>query len=88
MSFRVEWPPPARRDMARLPPKVALAVMTYVDHRQAENPHRLSKPLRGDLAQLRSARNGDYRVLFRLTDDPAVLWIVHVDHRAHAYRPR
>lgn len=74
--------------MARLPPKVALAVLTYVDHRLAENPERLSKPLGGGLADLRSARNGDYRVLFRLDADPAVLWIVHVDHRAHAYRPR
>ena len=61
--------------------------MTYVDHRLAENPARLSKPLSGELAHLRSGRNGDYRVLFRL-DDPAVLWIMRVDHRAHAYRPR
>jgi mRNA interferase RelE/StbE len=88
VSHRVEWTPPARREMARLPPKVALAVMTYVDHRLAENPERLSKPLSGELAYLRSARNGDYRLLFRLTDDPAVRWIAHVDHRAHAYRSR
>ena len=77
--------------MARLPPKVALAVMTYVDQRLAElaeNPHRLSTPLSGELTHTRSARNGDYRVLFRVAQDPAVIWIVHVDHRAHAYRPR
>lgn len=88
MSHRVAWTPPARRDMARLPPKVAVAVLTYVDHRLAENPERLSKPLSGELAHLRSARNGDYRVLFWLSAHPAVLSIVHVDHRAHAYRPR
>lgn len=74
--------------MARLPPKVALAVMTYVDHRLAGNPHRLSKALSGELAHLRSARNGDYRILFRLDDDRTVLWIIRVDHRAHAYRTR
>ena len=74
--------------MARLPPKVALAVMTYVDHRLGENPQRLSKPLSGELAHRRSARNGDYRVLFRVAENPAVISIVHVDHRAHAYRPR
>lgn len=87
MAVRVEWTPPARRDIARLPPKVALAVLTYVDARLAENPERLSKPLRGELAHLRSARNGDYRILFRLDAESAVLWIVGVDHRAHAYRP-
>lgn len=74
--------------MARLPPKVALAVMSYVDHRLAENPQRLSNPLAGELAHLRSARNGDYRVLFRVAEDPAVLWVMHIEHRAHVYRRR
>lgn len=74
--------------MARLPPKVTLAVLAYVDHRLADNPQRLSKLLSGQLAGLHSARNGDYRILFRVTDDPAVISIVHVDHRANAYRPR
>lgn len=72
--------------MARLPGKIAGAVMTYVDSRLAENRRRLSKPLAGDLEGLHTARNGDYRVLLRIDDDPDVIWIVHVDHRAHAYR--
>ena len=41
-----------------------------------------------DVASLFAARNGDYRILLRVDDDPAVLWIIHVDHRAHLYRPR
>ena len=86
MTHRVEWTPPGRRDMTRLPPKVALAVMTFVDQRLAANPRRLSKPLTGELGHLRSARNGDYRVLFRLDDDPDVIWVVRVDHRANVYR--
>lgn len=88
MTHRVEWTPPAQRDMARLPTKVAVAVLTYVDERLAADPHRLSKPLSGDLLGLRTARNGDYRVLLRVTEDPAVVWIIRVDHRAHAYRRR
>lgn len=72
--------------MARLPARVATAVLTYVDERLAANPQRLSKDLGGDLAGVRSARNGDYRVLFRLTED--TLWVLRVAHRAHAYRPR
>jgi mRNA-degrading endonuclease RelE of RelBE toxin-antitoxin system len=24
----------------------------------------------------------------RLDDEQAVIWVVHVDHRAHIYRPR
>lgn len=88
MSYRIEWSGPARGDMARLPSRVAVAVMVYVDERLAENPQRLSKPLEGDLRGKRTARNGDYRVLLRIDDDPQIVWILHVDHRAHVYRSR
>lgn len=72
--------------MARLPAKVALAVLTYVDYRLAANPRRLSKPLTGELAHLRSARNGDFRVLIELDEEAEAVRIVRVDHRAHIYR--
>lgn len=87
MTYRVEWTAPARRDMTRLPGRVATAILTYVDERLAENPDRLSKPLHYELAGLRSARNGDYRVLIRIDESDAVLWVMRVHHRAHAYRP-
>jgi mRNA-degrading endonuclease RelE of RelBE toxin-antitoxin system len=74
--------------MLRLPARAAVAVLTYVDARLAEDPYRRSKPLTGDLADQRSARNGDYRILLRIDDSQRTVWILHVDHRAHAYRPR
>ena len=73
--------------MARLPAKVALALVTYVDDRLATNPVRLSKPLTGELSHLRGSRNGDYRVLIAVDEDDEVVRIVRVDHRAHVYRP-
>lgn len=48
---------------------------------------RLSKPLRYELAGTRSARSGDYRILFTMDESSPVLSIIRVDHRAHAYRP-
>jgi mRNA-degrading endonuclease RelE of RelBE toxin-antitoxin system len=74
--------------MARLPARVAGAIFMYLDERLSENPMRLGKPLTGELAGKRSARNGDYRILIRVDEDQHVVWIVHVDHRAHAYRRR
>ena len=88
MTYRVQWTSPAQRDIGRLPLKVARAILTYVDLRLAENPQRLGKPLGGDLADLYSARSGDYRVLFELDTTAIVLSIVRIAHRAHAYRPR
>src|SRR6266542_4409364 len=42
---------------------------------------------RRELAGVRSARRGDYRVLFELHDDTHVLLVIRIDHRAHVYRP-
>jgi mRNA interferase RelE/StbE len=67
---------------------VVEAILTYAEERLGLNPMRLSKPLRGDYAGLRSARNGDYRVLIRVDEENGSLVIRGVDHRAHAYRRR
>ena len=75
------------RDLARLPPKVATAIVEFVTGVLPQNPPRMTKPLTGDLEGYRSARRGDYRVIVRL-DDPARLVVLHrVAHRAHVYRP-
>ena len=86
MTYSVAWSSPARRDMARLPPKIASVILTFVDERLADNPQRHSKALQGELEQLRSARSGDYRVLFRTDQKEQRLLVVRVDHRAHVYR--
>ncbi|NCL74834.1 type II toxin-antitoxin system RelE/ParE family toxin [Rhodococcus sp. YH1] len=78
---------PARRALSRLPGRIVHAVVEFISGPLAENPHRLSKPLRNDLAGLRSARRGDYRILLRVDDDHRTLLIVDIDHRAHIYRP-
>ena len=88
MKFEVSWTSTALRDLSRLPPRVVEAILTYVEERLALNPMRLSKPLRGEYAGLRSARNGDYRVLIRVDEEQGFLVIRSVDHRAHAYRRR
>lgn len=88
MTYRVEWTTPAQRDMARLPARVGAAILVFVDERLAQNPMRISKPLTGEVAGKRSARNGAYRVLILLDKDKHVVWILHVDHRAHVYRRR
>lgn len=72
--------------MARLPERVAIAVAVYVQERLVADPYRRSKPLTGQLADVRGARNGDYRVLLTIDDHARVVHIVRVEHRAHAYR--
>ena len=79
---------PARRALDRIPAKVAIAVIDFMLGALLENPHRVGKPLRGDLAGLHSARVGAYRVVYEIDDPAARVLVVMIDHRADIYRPR
>ena len=66
--------------------KIAAAIVEFITTTLPTNPERMSKPLRYELEGLRSARRGDYRVLFELDHDAGVLLVVRIAHRADAYR--
>lgn len=76
----------AERDLQRLPEKIATACVEFIFGPLADNPQRVSKSLRGELAGLHSARRGDYRVIFSVVEDARALEIVHIDRRSDAYR--
>jgi mRNA interferase RelE/StbE len=75
------------RDLARLPPRVATAIVEFVTAVLPQNPSRMTKPLTGDLDGYRSARRGDYRVIVRLDEAARLVELYRVAHRAHVYRP-
>lgn len=79
--------PPARRAIEQhLPEPVATAVIDFLTTALLDNPRRVGKPLRGDLAGLWSARRGTYRVLYRVNENLREVIVVRVDHRRDAYR--
>ena len=80
--------PPARRAIeSDLPEAVAVAVIDFITTALLENPRRVGKPLRDDLAGIWSARRGTYRVLYRFRDDLREVVVLRIDHRRDAYRP-
>jgi mRNA interferase RelE/StbE len=84
--FEVAWSTRARRAIARLPEKAATAAIEFIYGGLAANPWRVGKPLRLELEGLRSARRGDYRVIYRIDDARQRVEIVAIEHRADAYR--
>ncbi len=85
--FEVRVTSAARRQLGRLPAKVAAAVVEFLTLVLPENPLRLSKPLTGELAGLRSARRGDYRVLIEVDESSRQILVVRIAHRSDVYRP-
>ena len=52
----------------------------------AENPHRVGKPLLGELSGLYGARRGQYRVIYRIDDEVVTVTVIKVAHRGDACR--
>ena len=54
----------------------------------AVNPQRAGKPMLGELEGLRSARRGDYRVIYEIDEGEKTIIVHRVQHRRDVYRPR
>jgi mRNA-degrading endonuclease RelE of RelBE toxin-antitoxin system len=64
---------------------VAAAVIGVLTTALVQDPRRVGKPLRGELARIWSARRGTYRVLYRLLEEKREVIVVRVEHRRVAY---
>lgn len=78
----------AERHLARLPERVAAAVVEFLIGPLCENPERVGRPLRRELAGLWSARRGAYRVVYEFDTESMTVTVLRIDHRADVYRPR
>src|SRR5665811_1397745 len=76
----------ARRDLARIPPRIVPAIIEFVFGDLARTPRKVGKPLKGELEGSYSARRGPYRILYNINDTSNRVEILRVDHRADVYR--
>ncbi len=79
-------PPAVRAIQHNLPQAVATAVVEFLTGALIDNPQRVGKPLRGDLAGIYSARRGTYRVLYRINDSQLEVVVLRIEHRRDVYR--
>lgn len=78
-------PPATRAIQERLPESVAAAVVEFLTGALIDNPHRVGKALRGEIAGIRSARRGTYRVLYRINEQAHEVVVLRVEHRRDVY---
>ena len=88
MAYEIAWTPGAQRSLRKVRTKVGHAVIEFIYGPLAENPQRVGKALRLDLAGLHSARRGDFRVIYRIDSGADRVDIVAIEHRSDAYRQR
>lgn len=86
MTYAIRFTPRAARDLTRLPEKIAAAVIEFCHAGLAENPQRVGGELNPPFAPARSARRGDYRVIYRINESEQVVEVLAVRRRAEVYR--
>lgn len=87
-SYDIDWARSALRGLDRLPEKAASACIEFVYGALAENPQRVGGELRLELTGKRSARRGDFRVIYEVDEKALVVTIIAIDHRSDVYRRR
>ncbi|WP_334173348.1 type II toxin-antitoxin system RelE family toxin [Sinomonas sp.] len=76
----------ALRALAGLSPRTAGPLLAFVCGSLAGDPRHRSHQLRGELADCRSARRGDYRVLIVLDEESRTMSVADISPRTTVYR--
>jgi mRNA-degrading endonuclease RelE of RelBE toxin-antitoxin system len=81
---------PARRAISQsLPEQVAAAAVEFITGPLLDNPRRIGKPLREELAGLWSAWLGtEWRVVYRIDESKHSVVVEDIQHRSTVYRRR
>jgi mRNA interferase RelE/StbE len=84
--WQLQVAPAAERLLARLPERVATAIVEFIVGPLRDAPEQLGKPLQRELDGYRAARRGAYRIIYRLDHVNDVIRIVRIEHRADVFR--
>lgn len=82
MTYEVIFSPRARTALTEeLPEMVAAACFEFITGPLAEDPRRVGKPLRNELAGTYSARRGDFRVIYDIDDNRIRIEVISIGYR-------
>ena len=88
-SYELVVSRPAARSIGEiLPEAVSAAVVEFITGALIDNPQRVGRALRNELAGVHSARRGTYRILYRIGETERTVTVLRIDHRGDVYRHR
>jgi mRNA-degrading endonuclease RelE of RelBE toxin-antitoxin system len=84
-GYEIAWTPAALRNFDELPEKVAFAILEFATGTLTQDPLRVGKTLNAPFDGMRSARRGQYRIIYRVDSKSKKVFIHGVKHRNIAY---
>ncbi len=86
MTYQIRLTKTAHRGLNQLGLAASAAALEFIFGPLAQNPRRVGKELRSPLTGQWSARRGDYRIIYLISEDTITVTVVTVAHRRDAYR--
>lgn len=86
-KWTIEFDPAAAKELKKLGREPATRIIDVLEKRIAllDDPRDLGKPLLGEWSGFWRWRVGDYRIIARIEDERAVIFVVRVAHRREVY---
>jgi len=87
MAWKIEFDPPARRELEKLDKSVSDRILKFLHQRVAalDDPRKIGERLQGTLKQFWKYRVGNYRLVCSIKDDRLVVIVLRVGHRREIY---
>ena len=87
MNWVCRFSESARRELLKLDRQAQKDIVAYLEKRIAskEDPRRLGKPLKAELAGLWRYRVRNYRLVCQIKDEVMLVLVVSVGHRKNVY---
>ncbi len=86
MGYKVRWHEDVGEDLRDLDKEVARKVVDRVAKYLFQDPLKLGKPLKENLAGLYRYRFGDYRIMYVVDIPGEIITVLKVRHRKDIYR--
>jgi mRNA interferase RelE/StbE len=86
LVYKVLYKASVEKDLKKLDKSVAKNIIHQIENKLTKDPKYLGKQLSGLFKGLRSFRIGEYRVIFRMSEDEILILVLRISHRKDVYK--
>ncbi len=85
MVYKVFYKASVEKDFRVIDKSSQKRIINKIEKELAHNPKELGKPLKGQYKGLWSYRIGEYRVVYKISDEEILILVLKIGHRKDVY---
>lgn len=85
MTYKVLYKASVEKDWRAIDKSSQKRIINKIERELAKNPKELGKPLKGQYKGFWSYRIGEYRVIYKISEEEILILVLRVGHRKDVY---